>query len=79
MPEPVHVLQVLGRSTGGIARHVALLAYSLDESEGLLVDIAGPDGSPARVSQTRDTVDIPDGIRGHRRAVRALRRAHHPQ
>lgn len=39
--QEIRVLQVLGRSAGGIARHVAQVAAALD-GDGLVIDIAGP-------------------------------------
>lgn len=66
------VLQVLGRSAGGIARHVALITEALD-GDGMQVDIAGPVGLLIEMPKTLITVDIPDGpIKGHRAAIRKL-------
>ena len=66
------VLQVLGRSAGGIARHVAQLTAALD-GDGFEVDIAGPVGLPIPMPKPLIPVDIPDGpIKGHAGAVRLL-------
>lgn len=67
------VLQVLGRSAGGIARHVARVTESLDGETGLIVDIAGPPDLPVPMPKPLHHVVIPDGPRGHRAPVRALR------
>jgi glycosyltransferase involved in cell wall biosynthesis len=68
------VLQVLGRSAGGIARHVGLLAASLDGVDGMIVDIAGPPDNPVRMPKPVIALDIPDGpLRGHRSAISSLR------
>ncbi len=70
----VRVLQVLGRSAGGIARHVALLTESLDGSNGLTIDVAGPSDLPPVMPKAHIALDIPDGaIKGHRAALRSLR------
>jgi glycosyltransferase involved in cell wall biosynthesis len=67
------VLQVLGRSAGGIARHVSQITAALDETDDLHVDIAGPVGLPIAMPKPVLPVDIPDGpVAGHRRAVVAL-------
>jgi len=68
------VLQVLGYSTGGIARHVADIVRALDQSHGLVIDIAGPDDLPVELPKPLYPVSIPDGLSGHRRAVRSLAR-----
>jgi len=68
------VLQVLGRSAGGIARHVAQVTAALDGSDGLIIDIAGPPDLPLEMPKAVIPLTIPDGpIGGHRRAIRALR------
>ena len=67
------VLQVLGRSAGGIARHVAQLTAALDGKDGLEIDIAGPVGLPISMPKPLIPVDIPDGpIKGHAGAIRKL-------
>lgn len=68
------VLQVLGRSAGGIARHVAQVTAALD-GKGFEVDIAGPVGLPIPMPKPLIPVDIPDGpVRGHSAAIRLLAR-----
>jgi glycosyltransferase involved in cell wall biosynthesis len=72
--EPIRVLQVLGRSAGGIARHVAQITAALDAEDLFAVDVAAPDGLPVALPKHRTVVDIPEGPRGHRRAVQELER-----
>jgi glycosyltransferase involved in cell wall biosynthesis len=67
------VLQVLGGSAGGTARHVAQIVEQLDGRGGLVLDIAGPPGWPVRMPKPVFPVAIPNGARGHAPAVRALR------
>lgn len=69
----LRVLQVLGRSAGGIARHVATITEALDGRDGLEVDIAGPPDLPLAMPKGVLPVTIPAGPFGHRRAVRELR------
>ncbi|MDQ3957351.1 MAG: glycosyltransferase family 4 protein [Actinomycetota bacterium] len=67
------VLQVLGRSAGGIARHVAQVTEQLD-GDGFAVDIAGPPDLPVQMPKPLHDVSIPNGpVAGHRRAVTRLR------
>lgn len=67
------VLQVLGRSAGGIARHVSQITDALDGVDGLVVDIAGPVGLPIEMPKELKPIEIPDGpIVGHRAAVVTL-------
>jgi glycosyltransferase involved in cell wall biosynthesis len=69
------VLQVLGRSAGGIARHVAQVTEALDGTAGLSVDIAGPVGLPIPMPKELIPVDIPDGpVKGHPGAIGTLAR-----
>lgn len=69
----VRVLQVLGYSTGGIARHVAQVTQGLD-GRGFDVSIAGPSDLPLAMPKPVQPVTIPSGpLRGHRAAVRRLR------
>lgn len=69
----VRVLQVLGYSTGGIARHVAQVTRGLD-GRGFDVAIAGPPDLPLPMPKTVLPVTIPRGpLRGHRAAVARLR------
>lgn len=67
------VLQVLGRSAGGIARHVAQVVEALDARDGLVVDVACPPDLPIKMPKRPIDLRIPDGIFGHARAIRALR------
>jgi glycosyltransferase involved in cell wall biosynthesis len=68
------VLQVLGRSAGGIARHVAFLTRTLGERGLADVEIAGPPDLPLEMPRPFHEVTIPDGpFLGHRKAVAALR------
>lgn len=69
------VLQVLGRSAGGIARHVADITAALDGRDGLKIDIAGPKDLPVPMPKDVVEVVIPNGLSGHRRARRELRSA----
>lgn len=70
----VRVLQVLGRSAGGIARHVAQITAALDGEDGFEVDIAAPPDIPVALPKPQIPVDIPDGpAAGHRAAVGRLR------
>ena len=68
------VLQVLGRSAGGIARHVGQVVEFLDGTQGLSIDIAGPDDLPVPMPKEVRALHIPDGaVKGHRAAIRRLR------
>ncbi len=72
----VRVLQVLGRSAGGIATHVALLVREIDGGEGFQVDIAGPLDLPVPMPKAVQEVVVPDGpLVGHARAIGRLRKA----
>lgn len=67
------VLQVLGHSAGGIARHVAQVTEALDGTDGLTIDVAGPVGLPIEMPKPILPVEIPDGpLRGHASAIRTL-------
>ena len=67
------VLQVLGRSAGGIARHVGQVTRALDGWDGFEVDIAGPVGLPIPMPKPLLTVEIPEGpLVGHAQAIRRL-------
>ncbi|MPZ90444.1 MAG: glycosyltransferase [Actinobacteria bacterium] len=68
----MNVLQVLGRSAGGIARHVAQITEALD-GDDLTIDVAGPRDLPVPMPKAVIPLDIPDGPRGHSRIVRRLR------
>lgn len=67
------VLQVLGRSAGGIARHVAEITSALDGTDGLEIEIAGPGDLPVPMPKPVIEVTIPNGPVGHRRARRRLK------
>lgn len=67
------VLQVLGRSAGGIARHVAQVVEALDGRDGLVVDVACPPDLPIEMPKQPIEIRIPDGLFGHGGAIRALR------
>jgi glycosyltransferase involved in cell wall biosynthesis len=69
------VLQVLGRSTGGIARHVAAIVAGLEGRDGLVFDVAGPLDLPVDMGAALLPVMVPDGaVRGHGSAIAALAR-----
>ena len=55
------VLQVLGRSTGGIARHVAAIVAALEGKDGLTFDVAGPPDLPVDLGVPLVPVVVPDG------------------
>jgi glycosyltransferase involved in cell wall biosynthesis len=74
MTEPTKVLEVLGRSTGGIAGHVSDITEGLQGRAGLVIDIAGPSGLPTRMPKPLIPVEIPDGVRGHVAATKRLHR-----
>lgn len=67
------VLQVLGHSAGGIARHVAQVVEALDGSDGLTIDVACPPDLPIQMPKPAHELVIPAGLGGHLRAIRALR------
>lgn len=74
MSEPTRVLQVLGRSAGGIARHVAQLVELLDGRDELASDIAGPPDLPIEMPKPVRPVVIPNGpLLGHRKAIAAIK------
>lgn len=72
MSRELNVLQVLGRSAGGIARHVAQITAALD-SEGMRVDVAGPPDLPVTMPKPVIPLDIPNGPLGHSRVVGRLK------
>ncbi len=73
MNDDRRVLQVLGRSAGGIARHVARIVAALDGRDDLVIDVAGPPDLPVAMPKPVRDVLVPDGLGGHRRAVARLR------
>lgn len=69
------VLEVLGRSAGGMARHVADVVSELDGRPGLSVEVAGPRDLPIAMPNLRHPLTIPDrAVRGHMEAARNLRK-----
>jgi glycosyltransferase involved in cell wall biosynthesis len=68
------VLEVLGRSAGGIAAHVADIASGLQGRSGLAIAIAGPPEVASRMPQDVVPLAIPDGVWGHRKAGAHLRK-----
>jgi glycosyltransferase involved in cell wall biosynthesis len=68
------VLEVLGRSAGGVGRHVAEITKALDGHDGLQIDVAAPGDLTVPMPKPVLPVDIPDGpVRGHFSAIRRLR------
>lgn len=68
------VLQVLSRSAGGIARHVADVSGTLDGEAGLRIEVAGPADLPIRIPATMHDLSIPEGaLKGHLPAIKRLR------
>ncbi|MGI8407801.1 MAG: glycosyltransferase family 4 protein, partial [Actinomycetota bacterium] len=64
------VLEVLGQSAGGVARHVAAISGGLHEPGVLEVDVAGPPDLPIEIPRLIHHVVIPNGpINGHRAAI----------
>lgn len=68
------ILQVLGNSAGGIARHVSHVTEALDGRDGFVIDVACPPDLPIAMPKQPLELRIPDGVRGHRDAIRSLRR-----
>lgn len=66
------VLHLLGPSTGGIRRHVAVLA-SAQEAEGWRVAVAGPSGVMAGLDRDQHDLAVGAGL-GSVRSLRSLRR-----
>lgn len=66
------ILQVLGASAGGIARHVSQITSALD-NEQLVVDVACPPDLPIEMPKRPLELRIPSGLGGHRRAIARLR------
>lgn len=74
MTDERRILEVLGRSGGGVGRHVAEIVKALDGDPDLSIDIAAPASSLVGMPKPVIDVDIPGGpVRGHRAAVRRLR------
>jgi glycosyltransferase involved in cell wall biosynthesis len=68
------VLEILGRSAGGVGRHVAEITKALDGHGGLLIDVAAPANLTVPMPKPVLPVDIPDGpLLGHFSAIRRLR------
>jgi glycosyltransferase involved in cell wall biosynthesis len=68
------VLEVLGRSAGGVGRHVAEVVKALDGHYDLEIDVAAPADLAVPMPKPVLAVEIPDGpLRGHVRAIRRLR------
>lgn len=65
---------MLGASAGGIARHVSQVTSVLDGTEGLVVDVACPPDLPIAMPKESFDLRIPNGVRGHPDAIKALRR-----
>lgn len=67
------VLEVMGGSTGGIARHVAAIVEHLDGIDELCIDIAAPPDLQVPMPKPIYPIAIPDGpARGHGEAIRRL-------
>jgi glycosyltransferase involved in cell wall biosynthesis len=67
------VLEVLGRSAGGTARHVAQIVAGLHGRDGLSLDLAGPADWTVEMPRPVYAVAVPDGVTGHGSAIRAVR------
>jgi glycosyltransferase involved in cell wall biosynthesis len=68
------VLEVLGRSAGGVGRHVAEITKALDGHNGLQIDVAAPADLTVPMPKPVLPVDVPDGpLLGHFSAIRRLR------
>ncbi len=66
------VLQVLGRSSGGVATHVRQIAADLP-AERFTVEIAAPAEVADRFPEPILVVEVPNGLRGHRAATARIR------
>lgn len=62
----------MGRSAGGIARHVAQITAALD-GDDIAIDIAAPDDLPIAFPKPPVRLDIPDGPFGHQAAIARIR------
>jgi glycosyltransferase involved in cell wall biosynthesis len=67
----MRVLQVLGNSAGGIARHVADVVAGFAGSD-VAMETAAPPALPVPIPGTVHAVQIPDGPLGHRGARKRL-------
>ena len=70
----VRVLEVVPRSAGGIGHHVAEIITALDGRDGLTIEVAGPEGIASPMPKQILSLEVPDGLRGHARTIRRLRR-----
>ena len=62
----------MGRSAGGIARHVATITRAFGDDADLDVAVAAPADLPIEMPRREHDIDIPDGPRGHRAVRRQL-------
>lgn len=70
----IRVLEVLGKSAGGVARHVAAISGGLHEPGTLEIDVAGPPDLPIEIPRLAHHVTIPDGpIKGHRAVIAQIK------
>jgi glycosyltransferase involved in cell wall biosynthesis len=74
MTRPRKVLEVLGRSAGGIAGHVSDITEGLQDRKDLAISIAAPPDLAVRMPTEIVPVLIPDGPWGHRLAACHLHR-----
>jgi glycosyltransferase involved in cell wall biosynthesis len=72
--KPVLILEVLGRSSGGIGRHVAQIVSLLDGRDGMTIDVCAPADMGVPMPKQPIAIDIPDGMsRGHLATIRNLK------
>ncbi|HYI45203.1 MAG TPA: glycosyltransferase family 4 protein [Actinomycetota bacterium] len=70
----IRVLEVLGRSSGGIGRHVAQIVSSLDGRDGMVIDVCAPADLGVPMPKQAIAIDIPDGMSsGHLSTIRNLK------
>ena len=69
----MRVLQVLGNSAGGIARHVATIASELGDDDRFDIAVAAPGELPVSIDRREIDLEIPDGPLGHRAVIARLR------
>ncbi|MDQ3955131.1 MAG: murein biosynthesis integral membrane protein MurJ [Actinomycetota bacterium] len=68
------VLEVVPRSEGGIAKHVAQVVDGLQGREELVIDLAAPRDLPYEMRAEIHEIVIPSGpLFGHRKVIRSLR------